>query len=88
MSDEKKIKEVPQHKDKFGRLLSVGTHVVYPLHNSLAVGIVAKVTPKMLMVKELSTRSRSWSSEKRKYPSDLAIVEGAMVTFYILKNSA
>ena len=83
---ERKLKVVPDHRDKFGRPLAVGTHVVYPSSNQLCVGVVSKVTPKMLMVKELS--NRSWRWETRKYPTDLAIVDGPLVTFYILKNSA
>ena len=80
-------KEVPQHRDKFNRLLEIGTHVVYPDRNQLLVGVVDKLTPKMCTVKELRLNGR-WSSSLRKYPQDLAIVEGKDVTMYIIRNSA
>ena len=51
---EKKVKEPIEHKDKLGRLLKVGDCVAYPSSNSLMIGIVKKLNPKMVGVKPVS----------------------------------
>ncbi len=79
-----------EHKDKLGRLLKVGDCVAYPESNSLVIGTIKKVTPKMTMVSELGKKP-SWYDKNghRKYPSDLVLLEGPLVTMYLLKmNSA
>ena len=71
-----------EHKDKLGRLLKVGDCVAYPDRNTLVIGTIKKVTPKMTMVAELG-RPR-WG-DSRKYPSDLVLLEGPEVTLYLLR---
>jgi hypothetical protein len=80
-------KEVPQHKDKLGRVLAVGDAVCYPDRNSLEFGTVKKLNPKMVTVYE-SGRNGSWYTGGRKYPQDLVKVDGPEVTMYLLKMSA
>ena len=46
-------KEIPEHKDKLGRLLKVGDCVAYPDSNSLVVGVVKKLNPKMIGVSRI-----------------------------------
>ena len=74
------------HKDKLGRILKVGDCVAYPERNTLAIGTIKKVTPKMTMVAELG-KTPSWYNRNghRKYPNDLVLLEGPEVTMYLLK---
>jgi hypothetical protein len=83
-------KVLPEHKDKFGRVLKVGDAVVYPQHNNLIVGTVKKINNIMVGVMELGAKPgwRGLTSNTNKYPIDLVIVDGAEVTMYILKNSS
>ena len=75
-----------EHKDKLGRVLKVGDCVAYPERNTLVIGTIKKVTPKMTMVSELGKKP-SWYGDSgyRKYPNDLVLVEGPLVTMYLLK---
>jgi len=77
---EKKVKEPIEHKDKLGRLLKVGDCVAYPSSNSLMIGIVKKLNPKMVGVKPLKN---NWGSGN-KYPQDIVLLEGPEVTMYLL----
>ena len=74
---------IPEHKDILGQPLSVGDCVVFPSSNSMYVGTIIKLNPKMIKVKRVG-KSRGW--EQNKYPVDLAKVSGAEVTMYLLKN--
>lgn len=76
-------KALPQHKDKLGRELAVGDAVCYPSSNTLLIGTVEKLNPKMVGVKKLGGK---YSYTSNKYPSDLVKLEGADVTFYVLQN--
>lgn len=79
-------KEIPEHRDKLGRLLAVGDCVVYPQSNSLIVGTIKKFNPKMIKVAKVPYSGR-WGSESNKYPSDLVKVEGPEVTMFLIKNA-
>lgn len=75
-------KEIPEHKDKLGRPLKVGSFVAFPDRNSLEVGIVKKLNPKMVGIGRLKSK---WTQNK--YPADLVMLEGPEVSMYLLKNS-
>jgi hypothetical protein len=77
-------KEVPEHRDLLGRLLNVGDCVAYPSSNSLVVGIVKKLNPKMVGVSQLG--KNRWG-DSNKYSNDLVILDGPDVTMYLIKNS-
>jgi hypothetical protein len=79
----KTAKEPVQHNDLFGQPLEIGDCVVYPRSNSMMVGTVAKLNPKMVGVKGVST---SWGN-CNKYPQELVKVSGAEVTMYLLRKS-
>jgi hypothetical protein len=79
-----KEKVVPEHKDKLGRVLTEGACVAYPSSNSLVIGVIQRFTPKMVEVKSIDSQY-SWSTKK--YPADLALLEGPDVTFYVLSNT-
>lgn len=76
-------KEIPEHKDKLGRILNIGDFVAFPAHNSLEVGIIKKLNPKMIGIGRLKSK---WTQNK--YPEDLIKVEGPEVSIYLLKNSS
>ena len=76
-------KPVPQHSDLFGQPLEIGDCVVYPRSNSMRVGTVAKLNPKMVGVKGIER----WG-DCNKYSRELVKVSGAEVTMYLLKKSA
>lgn len=80
-------KEPPKHTDKLGRSLKVGDCVAYPAHNSLDIGTIKKLNPKMVKVVRVGAKTRWESKGKDKYPQDLVLLEGSEVTMYLLKNS-
>jgi len=79
-------KEVPQHKDKLGRIISVGDFVAYPSRNSLEFGKVMKLNPKMVGVVPAVSKYKIYGNTN-KYPSDLVRLDEKDMTWYILKNS-
>jgi len=72
-----------EHKDFFGQPLELGDCVAYPRSNSMMVGTVAKLNPKMIGVKGVSNR---WG-DCNKYPAELVKVSGPEVTMYLLKKT-
>ena len=78
-----KTKPPVQHSDLFGQPLEIGDCVVYPRSNSMNVGTVAKLNPKMVGVKGVSNR---WA-DCNKYPQELVKVSGAEVTMYLLRKA-
>ena len=78
-------KSIPEHRDKLGRLLKVGDCVAYPGSNTLMIGTVKKINPKMIGVAMLG--KRGWGPSN-KYPEDCVLLEGPEVTMYLLKNSS
>jgi hypothetical protein len=79
-----KTKTPVQHSDLFGQPLEPGDCVVYPRSNSMMVGIVAKLNPKMVGVKGAGTR---WG-DCNKYPQELVKVSGSEVTMYLLRKAS
>jgi len=76
-------KEIPEHKDKLGRPLKVGDCVAYPDSNTLEVGIIKKINPKMIGVVKPKSK---W--QRNKYPQDMVLLDGPEVSMYLLKESA
>ena len=87
MTSEKTIKTPIEHRDKLGKLLAVGDAVCYPSHNSLELGTVKKLNPKMVKVFEAGRSNSNWYSGSNKYPQDLVKIEGPEVTMYLLKKA-
>lgn len=75
-------KTIPEHKDILGQPLMVGDAVVFPSSNSMYIGTITKLNPKMIKVKRVG----SYNWEQNKYPDDLVRVHGPEVTMYLLKN--
>lgn len=76
-------KIIPEHKDKLGRLINLGDFVAFPDRNSLEVGIVKKLNPKMIGIGRIKSK---WTQNK--YPEDIIKVEGPEVSVYLLRNSS
>lgn len=77
------MSQAPEHRDLLGQPLSVGDCIVFPSHNTMYVGTIVKLNPKMVKIKRVGRSA--W--EQNKYPDDLVRVEGAEVTMYLLKNT-
>jgi hypothetical protein len=88
MATVKAVKVPLEHRDKLGRLLAIGDAVCYPSHNSLELGTVKKLNPKMVKVIEAGRGASKWYTGSNKYPSDLVKVDGSEVTMYLLKMNS
>lgn len=75
-------KEIPIHKDKLGRTIAIGDFVAFPASNSLHVGKITKLNPKMVKVLMLP-KSRY---DVNKYPDDVVRLEASDMTWFMLKN--
>jgi hypothetical protein len=75
-------KEIPEHKDILGRVLSVGDHVAYPDSNSLRLGKIDKLNQKMVRI----TTGKEWRSTVNKYPIDTVKLDGPDLVMYLLKK--
>jgi hypothetical protein len=82
----KPAKEEIIHRDMLGRKLNVGDFVAYPRRNSQRIGQIIKMNPKMPRVQEIT--NRKYGNEANIYTTDMVLLDGPDVTFYILKNSA
>ena len=83
MASNKIPKPPVEHRDRLGRLLKVGDCVAFPSSNSLSIGTIKKLHPKLVGVTPIK-----WRGMSNKYPSDLVLLEGPEVTMYLLKNSS
>ena len=82
-----KIKELPEHKDKLGRVILEGDFVAYPDGNSLEFGKVIKLNNKMVGVYPVIGK-RYGGRNHNKYPTDLVRLAAEDMTWYILRNSS
>lgn len=80
------MKQLPEHKDKLGRVLAEGDCVVYPQANTLVIGTISKINPKMLKVVAVGSKGY-WSRGTNKYPQDIVKLDGEDVTMYLLMNT-
>ena len=77
-------KEIPVHKDKLGRTISVGDFVAFPQSNSLSVGKITKINPKMVKVLLLPRAKTDYN----KYPDDVVRLDASDMTWFMLKNGS
>jgi len=77
-------KEIPEHKDRLGRTLELGDCVAFPDSNSLQIGTIKKLNPKMVKVGRVGRST--WAVNK--YPQDMVKLDGPEVTMYLIKNSS
>lgn len=74
------------HNDKLGRPLAEGDCIAYPEHNSLSVGTIIKINPKMIKVQRVGSTGY-WARGTNKYPNETVKLDGPDVTLYLLKNT-
>jgi hypothetical protein len=74
------------HHDKIGSQLDEGDCVAYPDHNTLAIGTIIKINPKMVKVQPVGSTGY-WARGTNKYPNDVIKLNGADVTLYLLKHT-
>jgi len=72
-----------EHRDKLGKIIKVGDCVAYPGGNTLLIGTVKKLNPKMIGVTRLG--GYRWDGPNNKYPDQVIVLEGPEVTMYLLK---
>jgi hypothetical protein len=87
MATTKTPKEPIVHKDKLGRVISVGDFVAYPTRNSLEFGKVMKLNNKMVGVVPAVSKYKIYGNTN-KYPIDMVRLDPQDMTWYILKNSS
>lgn len=75
-------KEIPVHKDKLGRTISIGDFVAFPQSNALEVGKITKINPKMVKVLKLPKAKYDYN----KYPSDVVRLDATDMTWFMIKN--
>ena len=86
MTTTAKSKKSPvEHLDRLGRELKLGDCVAFPYRNSLEIGTIKKLNPKMVSVVPVGARYPL--SGYNKYPSDLVLLDGPEVTMYLLKKT-
>ena len=78
-----KEKIPPQHKDMLGNDILVDDYVAFPSYNSLMIGRVVKINPKMIKVVKIGNK---WNWSINKYPVDIVKLPPEMVTFYVLSH--
>ncbi len=76
------MKETPVHRDALGKTIQIGDFVAFAQSNSLSMGKITKLNPKMVKVLKLP-RARS---DYNKYPSDIVKVDNAEMTWFMLKH--
>jgi hypothetical protein len=83
---ETKVKEEIEHRDKLGRKLKLGDFVAYPRKNIQCIGKIVKMNPKMPRVLQIS--NSKYQRESNIYTTEMVLLDGPEISFYILKNSA
>lgn len=73
--------------DKLGQAIKEGDCVAWPDHNTLEVGIIVKINPKMVKVKRIESPKKWQPSTWNKYPNNVIKLDGPAVSMYILKLS-
>lgn len=83
-------KEQPNHSDKLGRPVDLGSIVAFPASSTrIGVGSIEKVHPKMVSIKELNSEQRSWRVLHMKYPNEVVLIGDIPETLmFLLKGQS
>jgi hypothetical protein len=76
-------KETPVHLDRLGREIQLDACVAFPDSNSLVIGKVKKINPKMVGIELLNSE---WQGYYNKYPRDCVVLDSQDVTLWLLKG--
>lgn len=77
------VKTIIEHQDKLGQDLAVNDCVAFPDRNTMFIGKVVKLHPKLITINKLGGK---WLWTTRKYPGDLIRLNSDTLTLYLLKN--
>ena len=77
-------KTIPEHRDKLGRILSLDDCVAYPVDNSMVIGKIRKINPKMIGITRFGP---DWPKQSNKYPAEIILLDGPEVSLYLLQTS-
>jgi len=80
----KKIRPVPEHKDKLGQIINEGTKVAVSRLNQLRICSVIKITPKMIRV--VPVNDGYPSSGFQVFSHQTVVVDTKDVLSYILRG--
>jgi hypothetical protein len=83
-----KAKVIPEHRDRFDRVVSIGDYVVFPIYTRrLGVGTIVKMTPKMIRIAPVELKRNQWGfGEFMKYSADCIKMDPSpALTLHILK---
>ena len=74
----------PTHKDILGQKINTGDHVAYPVGTSMKIGMVSKITPKMINIVDDSHQYYP----TRRYPNDVVVIkDNKYLALYLLKQT-
>ena len=79
-------KEIPEHRDILGRVLSVGDYVAYPDSNDMRLGKIDKLNPKMVRIYREQGTGYTTTWPVNKYLKDTVKLEGPDLVMYLLKK--
>lgn len=72
-----------EHVDLFGKTITSGAVVAYARSNMLHIGIVGKMTKKMIKVNSINGYT---NQEYLQYPENTILLEGSEITMYLLTH--
>lgn len=75
------------HRDRLDRKINLGDCVAFSFSSHLCIGIIDKLNPKMVRIKELGRKS-NWTGSYNRYPQDVVLLQGPEVSIYLLKHSS
>jgi len=76
-----------EYNDLLGNPIVEGSPVGYADGNTIKVGTVEKMTPKMVKIRKLRTGDKRYRSSETllRYPYDIVVLDQKLVTMYLLK---
>lgn len=74
-----------EHTDKLGTIIELDFYVVFPSGNSLCIGIVKKLNPKMIGISVILKRRNTACRRINKYPYDCVVIDKNKALMYVLK---
>ena len=80
-------KALPEHKDKIGQAIEIGSIVAYPISGTrIGVGSITKLHPVMITVKDIS--GRGWPPDVKRRSDQVVAINGIPETLmYLLTKS-
>jgi len=74
-----------KHKDILGKEIDLNDIIAFCQNNSLSIGKIIKINPKMIKVEKLNNNLK-YKSSYNKYPKDVVKIDQQEGILFILKN--